>query len=193
VKHALIILLVLLPLISFAQERGVGIRLGEPLSITYKDFISEYISIEGMIGVAGINGGSYYQKDFESNLPESNAFYISHSAQKGISFNVRSAYHEDITDVFGITEGYLLAYGGAGIQLRTTKVTYAYADGQTSSLLKNDSRTNVDFGPEAFIGAEYYFDDVPISVFGEAGFFLELIDRIGHIKGQGGIGVRYLF
>lgn len=192
-KHSLIILLVLLPLISFAQERGVGIRLGEPLSITYKDFISEYISIEGMIGVAGINGASYYQKDFESNLPESNAFYISHNAQRGVSFNVRGAYHEDITDVFGITEGYLLAYGGAGIQLRTTKVTYAYADGQTSSLAKNDSRTNVDFGPEAFVGVEYYFDDVPISIFGEAGFFLELIDRIGNIKGQGGIGVRYIF
>ncbi|MEB2778261.1 hypothetical protein SYJ56_23320 [Algoriphagus sp. D3-2-R+10] len=192
-KHTLITLLVLLPFVSLAQERGIGIRLGEPLSITYKDFISEYISIEGMIGSAGINGASYYQKDFESNLPESNAFYISHGAKKGVSFNVRSAYHEDITDVFGITEGYLLAYGGAGIQLRTTKVTYSYGDGQTSSLIKNDSRTNVDFGPEAFIGAEYYFDDVPISVFGEVGFFLELIDRIGHIKGQGGIGVRYIF
>jgi hypothetical protein len=192
VKYRLITLLVLLPFISFAQERGVGIRLGEPLSITYKDFLSEYISIEGMIGVAGINGASYYQKDFESNLPEPNAFYSSHSANKGISFNVRSAYHEDITDVFGITEGYLLAYGGAGIQLRTTKVTYVYTN-QTSSLPKNDSRTNVDFGPEAFIGTEYYFDDVPISIFGEVGFFLELIDRIGHIKGQGGIGVRYIF
>mgnify|MGYP006896880815 CR=1 FL=1 len=144
-KYRLIILLVLLPLISFAQERGAGIRLGEPLSITYKDFLSEFISIEGMIGVAGINGASYYQKDFESNLPESNAFYISHSAQKGISFNVRSAYHEDITDIFGITEGYLLAYGGAGIQLRTTKVTDVYADGQTSSLVKDDSHSTVSY------------------------------------------------
>jgi hypothetical protein len=193
VKSSLILLLALLPFVTFAQERGVGIRLGEPLSITYKDFLSEYISIEGMIGVAGVNGAGYYQKDFESNPPESNSFYVSSSAQKGISFNVRSAYHEDITDIFGITEGYLLAYGGAGIQLRTTKVNYTYVDGQASSLLKNDSRTNVDFGPEAFIGVEYYFDEVPISIFGEAGFFLELIDRIGHIKGQGGIGVRYIF
>ncbi|MEP0711129.1 hypothetical protein [Algoriphagus sp.] len=192
-KYRIIILFVFLPFISFAQERGVGIRLGEPLSFTYKDFLTDYISIEGMFGIAGINGASYYQKDFESNPPESNSFYVSHNAQKGVSFNVRSAYHEDITDVFGITEGYLMAYGGAGIQLRTTKVNYTYVDGQASSLLKNDSRTNVDFGPEAFVGAEYYFDDVPISVFGEVGFFLELIDRIGHIKGQGGVGVRYIF
>ncbi|WPR74198.1 hypothetical protein [Algoriphagus sp. NG3] len=192
-KYRLLILLFVLPFISIAQERGIGLRLGEPLSITYKDFLTDYISIEGMIGSAGINGASYYQRDFESNLPEPNAFYVSHSASKGISFNVRSAYHEDITDVFGITEGYLLAYGGAGIQLRTTKVSYSYTDRLSSSLLKKDNRTNVDFGPEAFIGAEYYFDDVPLAVFGEAGFFLELIDRIGHIKGQGGIGVRYIF
>ncbi len=194
-KYRLITLLVLLPFISFAQERGVGIRLGEPLSITYKDFISEYISIEGMIGSAGINGASYYQRDFETNLPQSNAFYISHSAKKGVSFNVRSAYHEDITDVFGITEGYLLGYGGVGVQLRTTKVSYSYTDGQTGtgSAIRVENRTNVDFGPEVFVGAEYYFDDVPISIFGEAGFFLELIDRIGHMKAQGGVGVRYLF
>ncbi|MCE7057382.1 hypothetical protein LZF95_22060 [Algoriphagus sp. AGSA1] len=192
-KYSIIILLAILPFISIAQERGIGIRLGEPLSLTYKDFLTDYISIEGMIGSAGINGASYYQRDFERNLPEPNAFYVSHRANKGVSFNVRSAYHEDITDVFGITEGYLLAYGGAGIQLRTTRVTYSYTDRLSSSIIKNDNRTNVDFGPEVFIGAEYYFDDVPIALFGEAGFFLELIDRIGHIKGQGGIGVRYIF
>lgn len=191
-KYSLILLLVCLPILSFAQERGIGIRLGEPFSVTYKDFINDNFSIEGMLGSAGVNGASYYQKEFESNPPASNSFYISHTAKKGISVNVRSAYHEDITDVFGIESGYLLAYGGAGIQFRTTKVTYTYTDGQSSTQAL-DNRTNGDFGPEAFIGAEYYFDDVPLSVFGEAGFFLELIDRIGHIKGQGGIGVRYIF
>lgn len=183
-----------IPMISFAQERGVGIRFGEPISITYKDFISDYISIEGMIGSAGVNGASYYQKDFESNPPSSNSFYISHSVKKGLSFNVRSAYHEDFTDSFGITQGYLLAYGGAGIQLRTTSVTYSYEENQVSNgNIRNESRTNVDFGPEAFIGSEYYFSDLPMNVFAEFGLFVELLDRIGHIKAQGGIGVRYLF
>jgi hypothetical protein len=59
--------------------------------------------------------------------------------------------------------------------------------------LLEEQRTNVDFGPEAFIGAEYYFDDLPINIFAEAGFFLELLDRVGHVKGQGAIGIRYIF
>lgn len=194
-KHVLITLFLLFPLLAIAQENGAGIRLGEPLSITYKHFIDDEFSIEAMIGSAGVNGDSYYQKDFESNLPQPNAFYISNSSSKGISFNLRAAYNEDITDVFGITQGYLLGYGGAGVQLRTTKVKYLYTDGLAGGgvIPLQDNRTNVDFGPEVFVGAEYYFDDVPISVFGEVGFFLELIDRIGHIKGQGGLGVRYLF
>lgn len=193
-KFRILALILFIPVLAFSQERGVGLRVGEPFSITYKDFISDYISIEGMIGSAGVNGSSYYQRDFENNPPESNAFYISHGVKKGLSFNVRSAYHEDFTDSFGITEGYLLAYGGAGIQLRTNRVTYSYTVEQVGNgnLLK-DERTNVDFGPEAFIGSEYYFSDLPMNVFAEFGIFMELVDRIGHLKAQGGIGVRYLF
>jgi len=194
VKYRILVLFLLVPLINFAQERGAGIRLGEPISITYKDFISDYISLEGMIGAGGINGANYYQRDFENNLPSSNAFYISHTAKKGVSINVRSAYHEDFTDQFEIEKGYLLGYAGAGVQLRTVQVNYVYTEGQTGGAIPaQEQRTNADFGPEAFVGAEYYFDDLPMNVFIEAGIFLELLDRVGHIKGQGGIGVRYIF
>ncbi len=194
-KYRLIVLFALLPFISFAQERGIGIRLGEPLSLTYKDFIEDYLSYEVMIGMAGVNSSDYYRKDFDNSPPASNSFYQSHSSSKGIAINGRVALNEDITDVFEITQGYLLGYAGAGVQIRTTNVSYNYfqniASSGTQPLLTED-RTNFDFGPEAFAGAEYYFDDTPISVFAEVGMFLELIDRI-NIKGQGGIGVRYLF
>ena len=104
------------------------------------------------------------------------------------------AYHEDFTDVFDISQGYLLGYGGVGAQFRTTQVNYTYNLGAgESGGTFNEQRSNVDFGPEAFVGGEYYFDELPISVFAEVGLFLELLDRVGHIKGQGGIGVRYLF
>ncbi|WP_026968621.1 hypothetical protein [Algoriphagus terrigena] len=194
-KYRFIVLFALLPFFSFAQERGIGIRLGEPLSLTYKDFIEDYLSYEVMIGMAGVNNSDYYRKDFENNPPASNSFYQSHSASKGVSINARVALNEDITDVFEITQGYLLGYAGAGVQIRTTNVNYSYfqniASSATQPLLTED-RTNFDFGPEAFAGAEYYFDETPISVFAEVGMFLELIDRV-NIKGQGGIGVRYLF
>ncbi len=195
-KYKIILLFILFPFLSQAQERSIGLRIGEPISVTFKDFISDYVSFELMLGSAGLNGASYFQRDFENNPPNSSAFYLSHSAKKGISLNGRLAYNEDITDVFGIEQGYLLGYGGAGVQLRTASLTYRYTDGLISNgntPIFEETRTNIDFGPEAFIGAEYYFDELPMNIFVEAGMFLELLDRVGHIKGQGGIGVRYIF
>ncbi len=194
-KYKILILFAFLPFLSQAQERSVGLRLGEPFAITFKDFISDEFSFEVMLGSGSVNGNSYYQRDFENNPPNSSAFYISHGAKKGISLNGRMAYNEDITDIFSIEQGYLLGYGGAGVQFRTTQVIYNYStdNPQNSSPILQEDRTNVDFGPEAFAGAEYYFSDLPLNIFIEAGLFLELLDRVGHIKGQGGIGIRYIF
>lgn len=196
-KYCILIFFILIPFLTIAQERGAGIRLGEPFSLTYKDFIEDYLSYEIMIGAAGVNGSDYYRKDFENNPPSSNAFYQGHSASSGISLNFRMALHEDITDVFEITQGYLLGYGGAGVQLRTTQVSYSYFvtnpnPSPGGGIPSIEERSNFDLGPEVFAGAEYYFDETPISVFLEVGVFLELIDRV-NLKGQGGIGIRYLF
>ncbi len=192
-KYFILFLFILAPFLGFAQERGAGIRLGEPLSLTYKDFIEDYLSFEVMVGSGGTNGSNYYKRSFENNPPNSEAFYLSHTARRGVNLNFRLALHEDITDVFEITQGYLLGYGGVGVQLRTTNVDYIY---QPNAVLGGpvlgENRTNLDLGPEVFAGAEYYFDEAPISIFVEVGMFLELIDRI-NFKGQGGIGIRYLF
>jgi hypothetical protein len=194
-KLRFLILGLFLPLIAHSQERGVGIRLGEPLSITYKDFVRDFISIEAMIGKAGANSSSYYQKNFDNNPPAQNAFYLGDRTQRGISLNLRAALHEDFTDEIGLETGYLLGYAGLGAQIRAVNVTYLYSINAFMPGGPNltETRTNVDLGPEIFAGGEYYFDELPISVFVEAGFFLEILDRVGHIKGQGGIGIRYLF
>jgi hypothetical protein len=193
VKYRILFILILSPFLGFAQERGVGIRLGEPFALTYKDFIEDYLSYEVMLGSGGVNGSNYYKRSFENNPPNSNAFYLSHAASRGVNLNFRMALHEDITDTFEITAGYLLGYAGAGVQLRTTRVSYIYQPGPVvAGPVLSEDRSNLDIGPEVFAGAEYYFDDLPISIFAEVGVFLELIDRI-NFRGQGGIGIRYLF
>ena len=193
-KFKIAVLIFFLPILGFAQERGAGVRLGEPFSLTYKDFIEDYLSFEVMLGSGGVNSSEYYRKSFENNPPSSNSIYVSHSASRGISLNFRLALHEDITDMFEIEQGYLLGYAGAGLQLRSTNLNYAYDtfgnNGSTQRLL--EERSNFDLGPEAFGGVEYYFDDTPISVFAEIGLFIELVDRV-NMRGQGGIGIRYLF
>ncbi|WP_373520025.1 hypothetical protein [Aquiflexum sp.] len=192
-KKIILLAMAFLPLMVFAQEPGIGLRLGEPLSITYKTFLDDQISIEGMIGRGGPNSAQYYRRSFENNRPTSNAFYFGHSTSNSVSFNIRGAYHEDFTSDLGIEVGYLLGYAGVGAQLRSVMVDYSYTDTSISPNLLRESRRNMDFGPEIFGGAEYYFDELPISVFGEVGLFMELIDRFGHLRFQGALGVRYLF
>lgn len=189
-------LLLLLPILGQAQERGLGFRFGDPFYISYKDFVRDYLSYEVLVGSGSINRDAYYQKSFNRRPPSSAATLVSLEGTRGVAVSFRMALHADFTNVFTLEGGYLLGYAGLGAQLRTTQVNYRYT--QVSNTmnpplpLQTENRTNGDLGPEAFLGAEYYFDPVPFSVFMEAGVFTELIDR-AHLKGQGGIGIRYLF
>lgn len=193
-KKIILILLLSIPLLAHSQEHHLGIRIGEPLSVTYKTFLSEKYFIEGMIGSAGANSGQYYRRAFDNNKPFPSAIFAAHSASNAFSLNVRGAYNENISAEFDIVEGALFAYGGAGLQLRSVRVHYVYSDGGSSSnFAPNETRTNMDFGPEGFIGSEYFFEDLPLSVFAEVGLFLEILDRPGHLRLQGGVGARYLF
>jgi len=194
-KKLVLILLLGFPLISYAQEHHLGLRIGEPLGITYKTYLNEQFFIEGIVGRAGANSGQYYRRAFDNNKPFPAAFYGGHSTSSGFSLNFRGAYNEDISAEFDIVEGELFAYGGAGLQIRSVRVEYVYTDGVSSSsyVPLYESRTNVDFGPEGFIGSEYFFEDLPLSVFAEVGLFLEIVNRPGHIRLQGGLGARYLF
>lgn len=193
-KKFILLIIGFLPMLASAQEDGIGLRLGEPFSITYKKFLDDNIAIEGMFGRAGANSAQYYIRSFDNNRPSPNSFYAGHSTTNIFSFNLRGVYHEDITDAFNISEGYLLGYFGLGAQLRTAKVDYAFTDSSISNnTVFRERRRNLDFGPEIFGGTEYYFDELPMSIFGEVGMFMELLDRFGHIRLQGAIGIRYLF
>src|SRR5690554_5268147 len=194
-KKAILIFLMSFPMLAIAQEHHLGIRIGEPLSITYKTYIDEQFSLEAMIGRAGSNSGQYYKRSFDNSRPSPGAIYGSHSASGGLSLNLRGAYNEDISSEFDIVEGALFAYGGAGLQLRSVGVDYYYqGEYPTTTMLPlHEKRSNVDFGAEGFIGSEYFFEDLPMSVFAEVGLFLEIADRPVHIRLQGGIGARYLF
>lgn len=194
-KKIFLFFLLSIPLLSFSQEHHVGLRIGEPLSITYKTYLNEQIFLEGMIGRAGANSGQYYRRSFDNNRPFPAAIFVGHSSSNGLSINFRGAYNEDISAEFDIVEGSLFAYAGAGLQIRSVRVNYIYTDGISSTLYVplNETRTNLDFGPEGFIGSEYFFEDLPLSVFAEVGLFFELLDRPGNLRLQGGLGARYIF
>lgn len=194
-KKIILFLLLTTPLLAHSQEHHLGIRIGEPISLTYKTYLSDKYFVEGMIGSAGANSGQYYRRSFENNKPFPAAVFGAYSASNAFSLNLRGAYNENISAEFDIVEGQLFAYGGAGLQLRSVRVHYVFTDGVAGSqyVPKNETRTNMDFGPEGFIGSEYFFEDLPLGVFAEVGLFLEILDRPGHLRLQGGVGARYLF
>lgn len=148
-----LILLFLFSLLSYAQERGRGIRVGEPNFFIDKDFWKDHISFEIKIGRAGANNSSYYQKNFVKNPPDQNTLYLSERTKFGISPNLRSAIHQDFTDQFDIKTGYLLGYIGLGAQIRTILVTYLYSINSISlsgpQALK-DQRITIDLGSDFF-------------------------------------------
>jgi hypothetical protein len=193
-KYLLFYLLIFVSFSTYAQQHQLGVRLGDPYGITYKTPISDFFSVEAILGRGSQNSHQYYKRTFENDKPVSSARYFSHQASGAFSFQARGIYEASFTDDFNITEGELLVYTGLGVQFRSANVDFFYntpnATPGTSELI--EKRTNIDFGPEVFLGAAYYFEELPVSIFIEAGFLTEIVDRL-HLKAQGAIGVRYLF
>lgn len=192
-KKGFILFFFLLSSSLLAQERGAGIRFGEPISATYKDFFSDYFSWEVLVGRGRPASDRYYKNLFDSNLPTELASYVNHEADPGVVLQARIAYHEDISTALSIPGGYLLAYGGIGAQLRGNRVRYSYFDESRPEDFQVEMKTDLVFGPELFGGGEFYFNEIPIAISLEMGALIQLINQPGHLRYQGGLGVRYLF
>ncbi len=194
-KYLFIVGLMLFGFGAFAQEYEVGLRLGEPYGITFKTPIQQNYSAEVIIGRGSSNAMQYYRRSFENNRPVSSALYDGQQVSGAFSAQLRMFHEKSLNAEFDIAEGNLMGYFGAGAQFRRVSVTYFY---HTPNAVEGvgdfrESRSNVDFGPEGFIGSSYYFETLPLGVFAELGLFMELLDRFGHLKVQGAVGVRYVF
>lgn len=193
-KIILPLLLIIVAIPTFGQQHQLGLRVGDPFGITYKTPVSDKFSFEGILGRGRQSSGQYYRRTFEDNRPVSSARYFAHQASGALSLHVRGVYEESFSEDFDISEGDLVIYAGLGIQFRSVRLDYYYTtpNATTNATEIVESRTNIDLGPEIFLGSAYYLEDLPIAIFVELGFLTEIVDRL-HLKGQGAIGVRYLF
>jgi len=193
-KYALSLFLILVSISSYAQQHQLGVRIGDPYGITYKTSVKDKFSFEAILGRGSPNSNQYYKRTFENNRPVSSAQYSRHEVSGAFSLHARGIYEESFSDDFNISEGDLTVYAGLGLQFRSVNIDYSYTTPNAipDTPKVKESRTNIDLGPEVFVGTAYYFEDLPISVFLEAGFMTEIVDRL-HLKAQGAIGARYLF
>ena len=179
--------------ITNAQKQGIGLRLGDPMGITYKNYLNKTRSVEFILGSASRNWhGGYYLNSFESYSQYDNYRYISHEVLSTLYLQARYLLNYDI-QIDGMV-GRLDWYWGVGAMLKSARVRYTYRGDLTSSFIPPpDTKTDIDLGPEGIIGLEYKFQDVPVSVFGETSLMIELADRPGALRVFGGVGVRYNF
>jgi hypothetical protein len=188
------IFLSLLLLVSFSgfsqHHQGVGIRLGEPIAVTYKRYLPANKALEFMLGTAPTRfAKSYYSNSFEERYDDYD--YVSHSLRNIIYIQGRYQFHYQIpTD--GI-EGKLDWYWGIGAAFKSASASYRYVD---ESLITQEvfelRRTDIDLGPEGMLGLEFTMQNAPFTVLAEMSTFLELADRTT-VRVLAGIGIRANF
>ncbi len=175
----------------FAQQfnQGIGLRIGDPVGVTYKMYLQGKSAFEFNLGTVSRNSHSAYYKDtFKKKDKFDDYIYSDHDVDFTIVLMGRYLIHEAFP---ANVEGRLDWYYGAGAQLRISKVDYQYFD--EMNRIESEQITNIDLGPEAILGVEYELQDYPIVGFGEVSLLMEVVDRPLHFRVFGAVGIRYAF
>jgi hypothetical protein len=174
---------------SFAQDRGIGIRLGAPMGITYKKYLPGNKAVEFGIGTL-TNGwyNNYYERSFHDFDRFEGYDYESHRVRSAVYLQGRYLWQNDI-QIEGMM-GELDWYWGLGGVAKFGSVEYRY---RSNGIPGREIRTDFDFGPEGILGMEYTFEDMPLTIFGEFSLMIEIVDRPGILRGLSGVGARYNF
>jgi hypothetical protein len=173
-----------------AQRQGIGVRLGDPMGVTYKRYLPGNKAVEFGLGSASPGWHqSYYEKSFKVRHEYDDFRYRSHSVESTLYLQGRYLLHYEIP-IEGM-EGKLEWYWGVGAILKFAKVKYRFQDLETTAV-DSDTRSDIDLGPEGIGGMEYTFQDVPVTIFGDISLMLELVDR-PTLRPFAGIGARYNF
>jgi hypothetical protein len=193
-NRILLFLLVFVGLVhvASAQNQSIGIRLGDPTGVTYKKYLNRSSAVEFGLGTAATGWNhNYYVKSFHNKKGYNGNIYNSHSVSNIIYLQGRYLLNYPVP-VQGV-EGKFDWYWGGGAVLKLARVQYYYQNEAPPYNTLIDERTDIDFGPEGIVGAEYKFEDLPFTLFAEVSLMLEIADRPGAFRGFIGTGARYNF
>lgn len=204
-KFILIVLTVVIAISSQAQTKkqssakgnsasatpknwGIGLRLGDPLGVSAKKYLSNGKALEFNLGQSS-HWGYDYRDHFYDEYNRRNHNYVGHKKNSSVSIQGHLLFQKDFPNAEG-----LQWYWGVGPQIRFNSYTYTYTYFERNSwYYDSDKVTDVDFGVDGVIGLEYNIPGAPLSVFGDVNLLLELADDPFTFFGQGGIGIRYNF
>jgi hypothetical protein len=179
---------------------GIGLKLGDPLAVTYKYYPNKKFAIAVDFGKTA---SGLYNRYYRDQLNESQNYdtlsegasinYLSHRVKADFIGEVKLLYQIDAKN---ISPG-LQVYVGAGWEWKKTKIQYDYLysmDNTNSEVIPGtftgNRRTQ---GPQAVVGIEYSYFKLPISAFIELEYFADVQADPGWRTVEGGVGLRYIF
>ena len=175
---------------TYAQDRAIGLRIGDPTGISYKKYLPGNKAVELGLGTSTIGWHHQYYRNTFRDLDKFEEFdYRDHRVASTLFLQGKYLIQYDIP-IEGMI-GRLEWYWGIGGMLKIAKIEYRYMDTASESL--TDMHTDIDLGPEGVLGMEYTFEDVPLTVFGDISLMIEIADRPGIPKGYSAVGIRYNF
>jgi len=172
--------------------QGLGFKAGDPFALTYKLYATKWLafSIDGGIAAYGLYKSRY--KELFNIFPENDTLeYVNHTVNSDTHFSAKvSLYHEGPKFIKGLD-----VYLSLGWQLRYLDITYGYNDdiSLTDKVFGTEDK-KIDYnGPEAGLGIEYSYFNLPMSAFMEVNLFYDVVNPPTFVKFQFGIGLRYVF
>ena len=181
---------------TLAQQNknwGVGLRLGDPVGLSAKKYLSRQRAVEFNLGRtwAYNYSNAFYRRDqYNRDFYD----YDWHRVRSSVSLQGRYLIHKDLglKEVRGLDW-----YYGIGAQLRMFSVDYRYRyypnGGKKNGVTRTERVTHTDIGVDGIVGLEYSWQEVPITVFADVNLFLGLLDNPFLPFFQGGVGCRYYF
>ncbi|MCU0356252.1 MAG: hypothetical protein MUE95_01600 [Cyclobacteriaceae bacterium] len=173
--------------------QGIGIKLGDPMALTFKFYFSERLALEADFGRA-LSGlySSYSEGLFDTffSEPSKTFSYDDHAVDKDWTGNLKILYHIPAENLVKS----MRAYTGLGWQVRDARINYTYL--VTSQVGTVPETTDVRYqtqGATLTLGVEHNPASSPIVLFAEGVLFYDLDKDPGRMRVQGGVGLRYVF
>jgi len=176
---------------------GIGIKVGDPVAVTYKYYQSDKfaIAIDGGSAASGLYS-KHHRERFENSLEEetsdlSETRYVKHEIINEYVVEAKLLYQTKADKIF---PG-LQSYAGVGWQFRQPNIRYAYffEPRPRQREIGEFESAKLVHGPTFSVGLEYAYFKIPVSAFVETSLFVDIADDQGWTKIQGGVGVRYVF
>lgn len=173
---------------------GLGVRVGDPVGITAKVYFPQNLAFEIVAGSA-LNGlyANYHAENFNTYTSNENYSYVGHTVNYIYAGQARLLWHIPLPHRLpGMS-----VYGGAGVQMRQTSLTYLQREKRTAGydagLLREVDYVYNMYRPEVSLGCEHIMERVPISVFAEINYLFDLEKEYYDTNFTGGLGLRYIF